>query len=251
MKKTLIGFLFLINSSAFSQTEKVIGTNDGLEISYKYQKIEENEKKDKYMVYVSAVNKNNYPLYYGVKTARGTNGTVTIDALAQNSAAKIVVRNSVGFLASDEVKVTGDQTNLFANNQQTALFMYEAGRNYNYEHSFNVKHGDSLIITLTYNYPMKRIENFDVDVTNAALEGMYRTSCGGATFSLALQTDIASNRTFLIQTVNGRQIKWFKSSNFTFVRDFDSFTTITYDKISGIFYYSNMDGTNCEWIKNR
>ncbi len=249
MNKMFFACLLLICFNAMSQVEKVVSTSDGLEISYKYQKIEDGSSKDKYVVSVTATNKNNYGLYYGVKTAKGANGMITTDGLASTSVAKLVVRNSVGFLASDDIKIKGEQTNLFANGQQLALFKFDAGRFYNYEQTFHVKHGDSLIVTFSYNYSPKDIQSFDVDVTQASLEGLYKTSCGGASFSLSIHTDINTNKTYLIQAVNGRQVKWFKTSDFTFTRDFDNYTTITYDKTRAVYYYSNIDGTNCEWTK--
>ena len=249
MQKLLFGCLCLISFQAMSQTDRLLSNTDGLEISYRSQKLEEGGSKDKYLVNVTAVNNNKYALFYGVRASKGSNGLVSVDGLSFNSVAKVVVRNSVGFLAASDVPVRGEQTSLYADNQQQVLFKFEAGRTYHYEQTFHVKHGDTLVVTFSNNTSLKDIHNFNLDVTQASLEGVFKTSCGGANFNLTYHTDYTTNKSYLIQTVNGRQIKWFKTSELTFIRDYDNSTTITFDKSRGEYLYSNMDGTSCEWFK--
>lgn len=232
---------------SFSQTPIVLSNQNGFEIAYKAQKLNEG-KKDEWLVTVTAINKTEKPLYYALQTMKQNNGSITASPLATLFSSKVTVRNAVGFLAADGVKIKGEESELFTENKTSILYKYDADRIYNYENTINIKHGDTPIITITHYYPLKNLSEFNIETSSALIDGDYKTSCAQTTFSLSLKDQ--NNQTILIQSINGKQIKWIKTSATLFTKENDSNTTLSYNKEKKTFSYSSSDGINCEWSKN-
>ncbi|HNF28889.1 MAG TPA: hypothetical protein PLY81_01265, partial [Chitinophagaceae bacterium] len=64
-----------------------------------------------------------------------------------------------------------------------------------------------------------------------------------------ISTKEENNKTFILQSVNGKQIKWKQTSPTMFVKENDTNSTLSYNKEKKTFSYSSSDGINCEWIK--
>lgn len=246
MKIKLLASILFFNIYVMGQTETVLSNQNGFEISYKAQKLSSG-KKDKWLMSVTAVNKTSNPLYYGVATSKLTDGSYSVNPLVGQFSSRVTVRNATGFLSSDGVKIRGEQTYFVTETKDAILFQYEPGRIYNYENEINVKGGDTLIVTVTHFYQLRELNDFNIAISSTFIDGDYNTSCGGTTFSLTLHEQ--SGSTWMIQTINGKQIKWLKRTATQFTRENDINTTLSYNRIKGKFTYSSSDGINCEWNK--
>ena len=232
--------------TSFGQNEVMISNQNGFEVSYKAQKLSEGSK-DKWLVTVMAINKTDVPLYYGVPTMKQNDGSITVNAFANQFSSKVTVRNATGFLASDGVKIKGENSNIFTENKSSLLYQYEPARIYNYENTINIKHGDTPIVTISHIYPLKKISDLNIETSATLIDGDYKNSCGAMTFSIALQEQ--NGKSFLMQSINGKQIKWIKTSATQFIKENDSNTTLSYNKSKKTFSFSSSDGISCEWNK--
>jgi hypothetical protein len=248
MKRTLVTLCSIFTCLlSFSQNPIVLSDQNGFEIVYKAQKLGEG-KKDEWLVTVTAINKTDKPLYYALQTMNQNNGATTVNPLAGLFSSKVTVRNAVGFLSADGVKIKGEESELFTENKTSILYKYDAGRIYNYENTINIKHGDTPIITITHFYPLKNLSEFNIETSSALIDGDYKTSCVQTTFSLSLKDQ--NNQTVLIQSINGKQIKWIKTSATLFTKENDTNTTLSYNKEKKTFSYSSSDGVTCEWSRS-
>lgn len=246
-KKNFLTILAIfLTLSSFGQTEVLISNQNGFEVSYKTQKLSEGSK-DKWLVTVMAINKTEVPLYYGVPTMKQNDGSMTVNAFVNQFSSKVTVRNATGFLASDGVKIKGENSNIFTENKSSLLYQYEPQRIYNYENTINIKHGDTPIVTITHTYPLKKLNDLNIETSAALIDGDYKNSCGSMTFSLTLQE--VNGKSFLNQSINGKQIKWIKSTTTQFIKENDSNTTLSYNKSKKTFSFSSSDGISCEWTK--
>jgi hypothetical protein len=246
-KKTIISILsFFILISSFGQDEKILSNQNGFEIAYKAQRLSEGNK-DKWLITVTAINKTNNQLYYALPTMKQSDGSYGVNPFSSQFSSKVTVRNATGFLASDGVKIKGEVTNVFTENRGSILAQYDPGRIYNYENTINVKHGDTPIVTVSHNYPLKKLSEFNIEISATLIDGDYKTSCGSNTFSISTKEE--NNKPFLLQSVNGKQIKWLKTSATLFVKENDTNSTLSYNKEKKTFAYSSSDGINCEWTK--
>lgn len=241
---TALTLFIFINS--FGQDEKILSNQNGFEIAYKAQKLSEGNK-DKWLITVTAINKTDQQLYYALPTMKQTNGSYSINSFANQFSSKVTVRNAVGFLASDGVKVKGEPTKYFTENKGSILAQYDPGRIYNYENTIKLKHGDTPIVTVSHNYTLKKLSEFNIEVSATLVDGDYKTSCGSNTFSISTKEE--NNKTFILQSVNGKQIKWKQTSPTMFVKENDTNSTLSYNKEKKTFSFSSSDGINCEWIK--
>jgi hypothetical protein len=239
-------FFILFSLSTFGQNEIVLSNQNGFEISYRAQKLDQG-KKDKWLITVTAVNKTDAPLLYPVQTMKKGDNSFTVNPLASKLSSQVTVRNATGFLASHDVKIIGEMTNLFTEKKASILYQYEPGRIYNYENEINIKSGDTPIVTVTHFYPLKKMGEFNIETSAAFIDGDYKTSCGDTNFSLTLQEQ--NGTTYLVQSINGKQIKWIKATGTQFTKTSDTNTTLSYNKSKGTFAYSSSDGITCEWTK--
>lgn len=245
-KLLLLTSLFLFaNLIAFGQENIVIGTKDNVEISYQLTKLDSNPKKDKYLISVSAQNKNNHNLYYGVELVKNSNGTESTNPFLSNGFSKIIIRNSTGWFG-DGKQIVGQETTVKTETNEI-LFNLEKNKIYNFETEFNVKHDDKPIITNTYGSTLRKLEEFNIAINDTFVNGVWVSNCGNNTISLALLDE--NGKKIILQSVNGKQIRWISASNTNFLKENDNNSTLTYSKSDNKFLYSSSDGNNCEWTK--
>lgn len=245
-KSVVTLFAILICFASHSQDEKILSNQSGFEIAYKAQKLEDG-KKDKWLVTVTAINKTDQPLYYALQTMKQQDGTVLVNPFGTSFSSKVTVRNATGFLASDGVKIKGEPSEYFTENKSSLLYKYDPGRIYNFENTINIPHGDAPIVTVSHNFPLKAIKEYNVEASSALIDGDYKTTCGQTAFGLSLQDQ--AGKTYLVQSINGKQIKWVKTSATFFTKENDANSTLSYSKERKTFAYSSSDGVTCEWSK--
>lgn len=116
------------------------------------------------------------------------------------------------------------------------------------EKEFKVKKGANPIITNTFLMPIKSIENFDVAVNEATINGDWVSNCGDIQMTLTITKD-EKGETVIQQLVNGKQIIWRKNTVNTFEKVNDTTTVLSYNKQNNNFSYSTTDGVSCLWTK--
>jgi hypothetical protein len=204
-------------------------------------------KKDKWLIAVTAVNKTGNILYYPVQTAKQTDGSFAVSSFADKYSERVIVRNVTGFLANNVVTIKGEASNIYTENKTSFLYQYDANRIYNFESTFNINHGDSPIVTISHIYPLKKLSDYNIELAATFIDGEYKLSCSNVNFSINLQEQ--TGKTYLLQSINGRQIRWLRTTATQFVKETDNSTILSYNKSTKTFLYSNADGVACEWIK--
>jgi len=247
MKKRLLLMLLFVGLTCLGQESIVIGKQDGIEISYQLTPLEKGAKKDKYLVAISAVNKGNEDLYYGVAIVKDANGQESFGLIPQLGFSKITIRNSTGWFG-DGKDVMGEQT-IYRTEDNANLFVFLKGKILNFEFEFNTKTGIAPIITNSYVKALRPISGFNIALNDAAVNGTWISSCGNSMNSLVFAADASGQ--FINQSVNGRQFKWIRRSVSEFVKDGDANSVLTYNKASNTFTYSNAEGVYCEWNKKQ
>lgn len=237
----LIFGIFLFSIKVFGQEVVTAGEKDNVQISYQLTLLEENNKKDKYLISISTENKNDYDLFYALPL----NSEKKVETLLPTGFSKITIRNSMGWFG-DGKQIIGQETVIRTENNEI-LMMLEKQKTYNFETDFNVKHGEKPIVTNSYIYTLRKLNEFNVSINDAFVNGIWQTTCGNGNMSLSLVLE--GDVKVIIQSVNGKQFRWLKQSASNFVRENDTNSTLTYNKNENKFYYTSSDGNNCEWTK--
>ena len=235
----------ICNLNLFSQEEVTIGSKENVIITYQLTKLEENPKKDKYLISVSSQNKNDFDLYYPLAILKNADGTENVNPYASTGFAKIVIRNSTGWFG-DGKQIVGQQTKVRTESNEL-LVVLEKQKIYNFETEFNVKHGETPIITNSYLNTLRKLSEFNIMLDDSFINGVWTSSCGNNTILLTF-VDVANGK-ILLQSVNGKQIRWVKQTATTFIKETDTNSTLTFNKGENKFYYTSSDGNNCEWAK--
>lgn len=246
-KITIIIAFLLITIKVSSQEEKQLANKDGVKITYQLLLTEEGKKKDNYILIVNAINESNVDLYYTVPLIKNNTGQWSLPYTpSEKGFTKINVRNSTG-LFGDGQSLIGDQTNLFTTNN-SLLFELKSGNIYSQETSFKVLKGQKPLITNTFSNTLKILSDFDLLISAEMLNGDYISSCGDIKININTQNS-PEKGDYLLQTTNGNQFIWIRSSETSFVRENNPDYTLTFNKNDNSYTYSTSDGINCSWIK--
>ena len=196
---------------------------------------------------MKAENTSDTDLYYSVELRKDNNGNWMLPIIPdQKGFTKIKVLNSTGWFG-DGQSLIGDQTDYVTTNN-SLLFVIKKGNTYSEETSFKVKKGNKPIITNTFLRSLKKLQDFDLKISSKMLDGNYISSCGNVQINISFVNSIERGD-FLIQTTNGKQFIWLRTSTTTFVRENNSDYSLTYNKNNGTFTYSTSDGITCVWKK--
>lgn len=247
MKKRILTSILLIGFYCFGQEAKIIGNQQGIEISYQLTTLEKGDKKDKYLVAITAVNKGNEDLYYGVAIVKDANGQESFGILPQLGFSKISIRNSTGWFG-DGKDVMGEQT-ILRTEDNANLFVFFKEKILNFEFEFNTKSGVTPIITNSYIKTLRPLNTFNIALNDAIINGTWISTCGNSMNSLVFSADASGQ--FINQSVNGRQFKWIRRNVTEFTKENDSNSTLTYNKSNNTFIYANAEGVSCEWNKKQ
>lgn len=246
MKSKLFFLLnVLFSTFLFSQETKIIGTKDNVEISYQLTELDKNSKKDKYLITISFENKSDSDLYYALPLMKNSEGKEFLNPLLTRGFANVLIRNSTG-LFRDGRQLIGQET-ILRTEDNGVLIGLEKNKIYNVEDEFTVKAGEKPIITNSYLNTLRKLDQFNIKMSDAFINGMWQSNCGNTNISLSIVNENGQEK--LLQTVNGKQIKWLKQNSTTFAKENDTNSTLTYNKSNNKFFYSSSDGNNCEWTK--
>lgn len=242
-------FLFLtittvFYSSLIAQTKSTLNNQDGVQVSYELTKIEDGSKKDTYLVVLKAENMNDHDVYYSVPLSKQANGSLAVSILENKLFAQSTVRNSTG-LFGDNINLAGQETKLTTNDNKV-LYAISKGSFVTSEKEFKVKKGVNPIITNTFLMPIKSIDNFDVAINDATVNGDWVSNCGNIQMTLTMAKN-ETGETVIQQLVNGKQITWRKNTVNTFEKVNDATTVLSYNKQNNSFSYSTTDGVTCLW----
>lgn len=247
MKKSILMLLTLFISINITAQEEVnIGSKYGIDISYQILKTKKTKKKDVYLLIATAVNTNDYDVYY--KTPISSYSTIYDSGFTQ-----IKVRNATGIFRTGQA-IYGSKLTLRTTKGQLSIL--EAGETYNFETNFRVKKGDTPLITNTFNSQLFKFETFEILLGPGIVSGEWSTTCG----TLSMTLDYTSKKhnvngveetyEVISQSTNGKQFIWMKVAENSFVREDIEGYNLSYNSSTGLFLYSTSDGLSCNWSKN-
>ncbi|GAA4850027.1 hypothetical protein [Algivirga pacifica] len=248
MKRILLLMGALLCTLGLSaQQETVIGTKDGIKVSYQLLLKDEGKKKDKYILIVNAVNETDQDLYYAVPLIPDAEGNLAMPFSDEEQGfSKVRVRNSTSIFGAGR-SVVGEQTELYTTNNEL-LFLVKKGGHYTNETTFKVEAGNKPLLTNTFTNIVKPLGAYDIKISPAVVNGDYVASCGDVRLNLSFQTTEEDGE-HLVATVNGQQFIWLKSTETSFVRKDSNEFTLTYDSHTQSFHYATSDGMLCTWGK--
>ena len=237
---------FATVGSLFSQNAIELANIDNVKITYTLTKLEAKETKDKYLIQVNLTNTNSYPIYYSVPGLVNADKSVTMDPFSL-SFAKVKIRNSTG-LFGDGIGLAGDNTQMMTTTNGF-IHVILPGKIYNSETTFKVKKDEVPLVTNTIKHNLNKLSNYDIRINAATINGLWSSSCTTINMTLAFEENVAGAVPYILQSVNGKQIKWLKQTEITFTRENDNSTTLSYQKSSNTFLYSSADGISCTLTK--
>lgn len=221
---------------------------ENIKVSYTLTKLEATDKKDKYLIQVVMVNNNAKPVYYAVQGSENEDKTVTENPFA-SSFTRVKIRNSTG-LFGDGISLNGDGTGLISTSNQF-IKVIQPGKFYNTETTFKVKAGEVPIVTNTVNYSLSKISDYDLKINREMIDGLWQSTCSSVDMNFAFVERTSTSPAYILQSVNGKQIKWIKQTETTFMRETDNSTTLSYQKVTNSFLYSSVDGMSCNFTKKQ
>lgn len=242
---TLFSFTKLI-----SQQEKRIAVKDSVEITYQLLLKGHTSKKDKYILIVNAINKSNTDKFYVTPLAKPSsiNQSTVSQAGTSPGFTRVKVRNSTGMFGNG-ASIKGEFTGLITTNNE-AIYVIRKGNIYTQETSFRVLKGTAPLITNTFTKTFNDLSNYDLRLTPKMINGDYISDCGDIRLNLNASKD-ETGKDIVIQTINGKQFIWIRTSEDTFVRRNNcNEATLTFNKTTNSFQYSTVDGVYCDWVKD-
>lgn len=244
---TLLSSMFFFNAQA--QTSGTLNGRDGITLKYELSKIDDKDKKDQYVVVFTAINTNDYDLYYAVPMMKQKDSTYKLNSFENKSFCDLVVKNSTGLksLIDNRAKVSGMETQ-FTTRTNEVLFKISKGQTMSGDLKFYVKSDQIPVLTNEFRTTLRKLDEFDIGINALFINGAWEMSCGNTRMSLSL-IKTERGQVQLVQLVNGKQQVWHMVSENVFEKINDKSATLTYNKIGNIFTYSNIDGAVCMWNK--
>jgi len=246
LKISLLPLTLFFYSFLQAQDKVSLNNQDGIHVSYELTKLNEGSNKDTYLAVIKAENKNDYDVFYGIPLVKQANGTTSISILENKLFAQSSVRNSTG-LFGDNINLTGHETKLFTNDNKI-LYTIPKGEFITSEKEFKVKKGVKPILTNTFLMSLKSIDNFDVALNEATVNGDWTSNCGNIQMALTIGKN-ERGETVIQQLINGKQNLWKKATSNTFEKVNDINAKLSYNKQNNSFNYSTTDGVSCMWTK--
>ncbi len=242
-------FTCFFSFSGFSQNKGELPSQNGVRISYELTKLQSKEKKDQYVIVVTAVNTNDYDLYYPVPMMKQQDGQYKLNSFEKKSFCDVSIENSIGLksLVDNSANICGEQTALNTRGNEV-LFKLSRGQTVTADFKFSVRPGQVPVVTSSFVQSMKKVGEFDVGINGLFVNGTWEIGCGGNRMSLALIKG-AQGQIQLQQNWNGHQQLWVMVSENIFEKINDKSASLTYNKVGNVFTYSNNDGVICVWSK--
>jgi len=241
MKHLFLGIPFLIlgfiPTETISAQTKTIEENTNFDVRITLSKLESDSKKDKYLMEVSLVNKRDYDLFYAV--AKGT-----AEQNVNTAMGSLKVHNATGLIKS--TAVSGTPTRWETTNNEM-LVQLSKNANLKTQFKFSVPKGNQPVVTYTGINTPKKLEEFSLRLNAALINGTWNSSCLTAPITLSYVDTGAVH--YILQSINGRYIKWLKQTENTFTRAESFGTTLSFNRSNGQFFYTNTDGIFCVWRK--
>lgn len=241
MKRLFIASLVLLSAvwplGTISAQTKTIEENADFDVRITLSKLESDSKKDKYLMEVSLVSKRDYDLYYAV--AKGA-----ADQHINSAMGSLKVHNATGLVKS--TAVTGTQTRWETTNNEM-LMQLAKNANLKSQFKFSVPKGNQPVVTYTGINQPKGLSEFSLRLNAALVNGTWNSSCLTSPITLSYVDTGAVH--YILQSINGRYIKWLKQTENTFTRAESFGTTLSFNRSNGQFFYTNTDGIFCVWRK--
>ncbi len=235
--RNLLPMMGLLSVSSLCAQTKTIEENVNFDVRITLSKLESDSKKDKYLMEVSLVNKRDYDLFYAVEK-----GTAEQNVNAAMGSLK--VHNATGLIKS--TAVSGSPTRWETTNNEM-LVQLAKNANIKSQFKFSVPKGNQPVVTYTAVNTPKKLDEFSLRLNAALVNGTWNSSCLTSPITLSYVDTGAVH--YILQSINGRYIKWLKQTENTFTRAESFGTTLSFNRSNGQFFYTNTDGIFCVWRK--
>jgi hypothetical protein len=197
-------------------------------------------KKTNIFFIVKVENKNDYSLFYDY--AAGDQMSVA------DKFGEIKSQNATGFLASLEiVSVRGMETGIHTRDNKVLLSIPK-GQTITQECKFSYKKDEKPILYFTFTKTLKKLDQYDVTVSEALINGDWKSSCQTNPISLSFSREPNGERV-VKQVINGKITIWKFVSGNTYAKFGDVNSTLSYDGADNTIIYANSDGVNCIYSK--
>lgn len=245
----VITLLAISNYKANSQVKADLNSQDGITVSYELTKQSENDKKDKYILVVTAINTNDFDLYYAVPMLKQPDGQYKLNSFENKSFCEASCSNSTGLMSvlGDKAKLSGQETSFITKNNEV-IFKIGKGQRITADAKFTVKPGQQPIITNSFRGALRKLDQFDIGMNAQFINGTWVGNCGNIPMGLSYSKS-PTGQNQVTQIINGRQQVWLMVSENVFEKPNDKTATLTYNKAGNVFTYTHNDGVICIWSK--
>lgn len=231
----ILGFNPILRLEAQTKT---IEENANFDVRITLSKLESDAKKDKYLMEVSLVNKRDYDLFYAV--AKGT-----AEQNVNSAMGSLKVHNATGLIKT--TTISGTATRWETTNNESLVQIGKSSP-VKSQFKFSVPKGVQPVLTYTGINTPKKLEEFSLRLNAALVNGTWNSSCLTSPITLSYVDTGAVH--YILQSINGRYIKWLKQTENTFTRAESFGTTLSFNRSNGQFFYTNTDGIFCMWRKD-
>jgi hypothetical protein len=251
MKPTFLAIVVLAIASmqGKAQVKGDLNAQDGISVSYELTKQSEGDKKDKYILVVTAINTNDYDLFYTVPMMKQPDGQYKLNSFENKSFCEASCSNSTGLMSvlGDKAKLSGQETSFITKNNEI-IFKIGKGQRITADAKFTVKPGQQPIITNSFRGALRKLDQFDIGMNAQFINGTWVGNCGNIPMGLSYSKS-PTGQNQVTQIINGRQQVWLMVSENVFEKPNDKTATLTYNKAGNVFTYTHTDGVICIWSK--
>lgn len=221
-------------STAFSQQQ--LYEYQGFTVSTKTQKLEEQRKKDKYLMQIKMISEDQ-DLYYPASMM--VNSKTKKKVVRNKTLGSVKVQNGTGLFTSKNIE--GERSDYKTENGDV-LYMFEKGKIYSDDDKFKVRSGDQPILTYEETKSLKPLNEYNLLIDGKMLNGTWTGDCVDGEILITYSDTGVKDVLFLRNGTTTHS--WVRRSPQVFDK-LDQSASLTFDKQSMGLIYFNKDGIQC------
>lgn len=235
----------------YSQDTIVLKSQDGMVVRYLAQCTEKSEKRDKFRVFVTAVNGTPFDLYYPIAKKPQPNGTLGLGKSDPRHFSEILLTNpgSLKDFMGGTLRLSGQQTTEVTARDEI-LFRIPRGDRISGEMTVTVRAGQKPNLSCNFTSTLKLKDALlgqPVGPAVTAVKGVtWTSSCAGPDMVLSQRIG-AGGTPELVIAIGGRLIVWRQTLPGVFEKPGETNSRITHDRAADIYTYTHIDGAVCLW----
>ena len=222
-------------SVGFSQQQ--LYEYQGFSVSTKTQKLEEQRKKDKYLMQIKMISEDQ-DLYYTASMM--VNSKTKKKVVRNKNVGSVKVQNGTGLFTSKSIE--GERSD-YKTEDGDVLYMFKKGKIYNDDDKFKVKSGDEPILTYEEIKSLKPLNEYNLLIDAKMLDGTWKSDCIDGEILITYSDTGVKDVLFLRNGTN--TFTWVRRSPQVFDK-LDQSASLTFDKESMGLIYINKDGIQCK-----